>query len=273
MRYVGTLLKNIALYLSLGTIYCVGFSPAHAQLFSSRIQPADIVNIVRNRGFSEIQSPYFRGDVYIVDATERRGLRVRLVVDPRTGDIVERLVIGRNNKVYPAGPSSVEAPLGVERQVIDRTYLDNDRQSRSSVEIDEPRSRIQQVRPARKRINQNSIIDTDAPNSVQPSVPNIENTVPQQQQPSQTPSNTVIDTPKNEPAKLPDIKLPQIQSSPTSIEQPNTSSSASTSPSTTKSVEPSLTPTDLPSSGQTQRGTRENPRKVGPIISSPTGMQ
>jgi hypothetical protein len=102
MRFVSTPQIILMFCIMIGIFEA---QPAQAQLFFSRIPPADVVSIVRNRGFYDVSPPYFRGDVYVVDATERKGLRVRLIVEPRSGEIVERLIIGRNNRVYPSGPN------------------------------------------------------------------------------------------------------------------------------------------------------------------------
>ena len=260
MRYVGTLLKNVFFCLFLG-ISCLYFAPsAQAQLFFSRIPPADIVNIVRNRGFYDVENPYFRGDVYVIDATERRGLRVRLIVDPRTGDIVERLIIGRNNRVYPAGPNGVGSTRGVERQVLEQPSLDDEKHSRSSVDIDEPNSRIRQVRPTKKRAKQESSVEIITPSVAQPALP----------QPF-LPRPQIIEAPKDEPLKLPSSNP---NSQPSSVELPKTQMAPSSGvPSTSKQLEP-LTPTlSSPNNEQIQRGTKENPRKVGPIIPLPIGVQ
>ena len=255
MRYVGTLLKNMMFCFSLSIAFFSVIPCSQAQLFFSRIPPADIVSIVRNRGFYDVDNPYFRGDVYVIDATERRGLRVRLVVDPRTGDIVERLIVGRNNRVYPAGPNNAAEQLGVEKRIIERPTLDNDRQSQSSVNIEEPNPNIRQVRPLKRRSKQDSSVNIVTPNTVKPTLPNMQ----------------IIEVPKEEPSKLP---ASNVQSQPSSIEVPKTPSTPSASVSSQpKVLEPSFDMPATPIEGQTQRGTRENPRKVGPIISPPVGAK
>ncbi len=268
MRYVGTLLKNMVLCLGVGFTIFEPAGTAHAQLFFSRIPPGDIVNIVRNRGFYDVENPYFRGDVYVVDASERRGLRVRLVVDPRTGDIVERLIVGRNNRVYPAGPNVVTVPpLGVERQVFDRPAIDNERKSRSTIELDEDRPRVRQVRPVKKRVKQEPFIDPVAPSAAQPlAAPNsqIIDTRPQ------APSSVIIEAPKDKPVDSVPMKS-QIQ--PPSAEPSKALNPFPATAPSVKSADPAPTTPVQPNSGQTQRGTRENPRKVGPILPPPIGVE
>jgi hypothetical protein len=239
--------------------------PAHSQLFFSRIAPVDVVNIVRNRGFTDVAVPYFRGDVYVVDATERRGVRVRLIVDPRSGDIVERLIVGRNNRVYPAGPN-MEEPLGVERPVRNRRIIEGDARDNersSNVEIDEPRSNIRQIPSKKRRVQRKE------PVSIQPSEasPQIIEVNPEKQPANKEPpppSNVQIVPPRVEPSKMSDpAKSPIIVAPPVASNPP-----LQAVPPPAKVLEPSTT-----APGQTQRGTRENPRKIGPIVPPPIGVE
>ncbi len=206
----------------------------NAQLFFNRLAPADIANAVRNRGFYDVAYPYFRGDIYVVDATERRGLRVRLVVDPRTGEITERLIIGRNNRVYPAQSNIIDRNYddnnGREQRVIERP------QPRSNVEVDEPSPRIKSVQQKKRRVEQPA---TAEPKSdiviVRPTI----------DQPVVLPKEPIgIVTPRS--------AVPNVQP-------------------------PALTQPVIAAPTQAERGTRENPRnvgpKVGPIVPAPIGVE
>lgn len=262
MRFVST--SHIIL------IFCVmlvfgHIQPAHAQLFFSRIPPADVVNIVRNRGFTDVALPYFRGDVYVLDATERRGVRVRLIVDPRSGDIVERLIVGRNNRVYPAGPN-MEEPLGVERPVRNRRIIEGDARDNersSNVEIDEPRSNIRQIPPKKRRIQRKDPVSSQ-PTEVNPQIIEVNpEKTPADKEPT-PPSNVQIMSPRVEPSKISDpVKSPIIITPPVA-----SNPTLQAVPPAAKVLEPSTT-----APGQTQRGTRENPRKIGPIVPPPIGVE
>ncbi len=252
--------------------------PAQAQLFFSRIPPADVVNIVRNRGFYDVSAPYFRGDVYVVDATERRGLRVRLIVEPRSGEIVERLIIGRNNRVYPSGPN-MEEPMGVERPVrnrrnIERYEIDEERSSGSSVDVDEPRSRIRQIPPKKQRVKQNTPeVTTQTPLQNNPQIIEInpEKRLPENRpadKETTSPSNVQIVPPRSEQLKTPAVS-PAIVTPPISAAPPVVNNlPLQAVPPPSKVLEPSTT-----APGQAQRGTRENPRKVGPVVPPPIGLE
>jgi resuscitation-promoting factor RpfA len=258
-------------------MFCILFAaadmqPAKAQLFFSRIPPADVVSIVRNRGFYDVTFPYFRGDVYVVDASERRGLRVRLIVDPRTGEIVERLIIGRNNRVYPAGPN-MEEPLGVERparnrRMIDPDMGDDERPSpNSNVDVNERRSRIKQIPPKKQRVKRDEPV-VSTPVEANPQIIEVRpekalpDKTPVEQMPA-TPSNVQIVPPRVDPPKTGDLTKTPIITPPVVSAPP-----LQAVPPPAKALEPSTT-----APGQTQRGTRENPRKIGPIVPPPIGLE
>jgi resuscitation-promoting factor RpfA len=269
MRFVSTPQIILMFCIMIGIFEA---QPAQAQLFFSRIPPADVVNIVRNRGFYDVSSPYFRGDVYVVDATERRGLRVRLIVEPRSGEIVERLTIGRNNRVYPSGPN-MEEQLGVERPVRNRRNLeryetDDERSPASSVDIEEPRSRIREIPPKKRRVRQNTpetTTQTPLQNNPQIIEINPEKRLPENRPADKevtSPSNVQIVPPRTEPLKTPAVS-PAIVTPPVVNTPP-----LQAVPPPAKVLEPSTT-----APGQTQRGTRENPRKIGPIVPPPIGVE
>jgi resuscitation-promoting factor RpfA len=250
-------------------MFCILFAaadmqPAKAQLFFSRIPPADVVSIVRNRGFYDVSAPYFRGDVYVVDASERRGLRVRLIVDPRSGDIVERLIIGRNNRVYPAGPN-MEEPLGVERPARNRRIIEGDGRDderSSNVDIDEPRSNLRQIPPKKRRVQRKEPVSSQ-PTEANPQIIEVNpEKQPANKEPT-PPSNVQIVPPRVDPPKTLDLTKTPIITPPVVSAPP-----LQAVPPPEKVLEPSTT-----APGQTQRGTRENPRKIGPIVPAPIGLE
>lgn len=68
----------------------------------------EVVDDLRDRGFSEIGRPRYDGRNYRVEATSPRGQRVRLVVDAREGDVIGREPLGGvyypSDRVRPAVP-------------------------------------------------------------------------------------------------------------------------------------------------------------------------
>ncbi|MCG5245449.1 hypothetical protein [Methylorubrum extorquens] len=68
----------------------------------------EVVDELRDRGFSEIGRPRYDGRNYRVEATSPRGQRVRLVVDAREGDVIGREplegVYYPSDRVRPAAP-------------------------------------------------------------------------------------------------------------------------------------------------------------------------
>lgn len=70
-------------------------APASAQWFSREeivrespvVTPGEVVRLLARRGYDEFTRPHFTGAAYVVDATDRRGDRVRVVVDAYEGEI------------------------------------------------------------------------------------------------------------------------------------------------------------------------------------------
>jgi hypothetical protein len=59
-----------------------GIAPGHKLLGAN-----DIVSSLQNKGFRDIAPPQRRGATYITEATGRRGERVRLIINGRSGGI------------------------------------------------------------------------------------------------------------------------------------------------------------------------------------------
>ncbi len=259
MRHVNVTKKILFFCISISTASLTGASSASAQLFFSRIPPGEIVSLVRSRGYYDVAYPYYRGDIYVVDATERRGMRVRLVVDPRSGEIVERLVIGRDRRVYPVGPA-IAAPLGVERPV-----LDNDRESRSTVQIEEPRRKSKQRAKRREPVIETAPADIAPIPQLLPAAPQAEPessvqivpTAPRTRQPSR---QSVVPSEPVEP----------VQRGGQATEVPVVSSPAISAPTAPPPKPPGPV---IAAPGPTERGTKDNPRKVGPIVPPPVGLE
>ena len=72
------------------------------------LPPREVVDDLRDRGFSEIARPRYDGRNYRVEATSPRGQRVRLVVDAREGDVIGREPLG--GVYYPADRVRPAAP-------------------------------------------------------------------------------------------------------------------------------------------------------------------
>jgi hypothetical protein len=97
------------------------------------------------------------------------------------------------------------------------------------VDIEEPRSRIREIPPKKRRVRQNTPeATTQTPLQNNPQIIEIN---PEKRLPENTPPLQAVPP----PAKV---------------------------------LEPSTT-----APGQTQRGTRENPRKIGPIVPPPIGVE
>ena len=72
------------------------------------LPPREVVDDLRDRGFTEIARPRYDGRHYRVEATSPRGQRLRLVVDAREGDVIGREPLGGvyypSERVRPAAP-------------------------------------------------------------------------------------------------------------------------------------------------------------------------
>ncbi|WP_438344553.1 hypothetical protein [Methylorubrum populi] len=85
------------------------YGPPRAVFFeeSGLLPPREVVDDLRDRGFSEIARPRYDGRNYRVEATSPRGQRVRLVVDAREGDVIGREPLG---VYYPSDRGRPAAP-------------------------------------------------------------------------------------------------------------------------------------------------------------------
>ena len=72
--------------------------------YRSGIDPAAVVDLVRAEGFRQLTPPVYRGDVYVLEATDARGARVRLFVDADRGFIRGGQVIGRERAAREPPP-------------------------------------------------------------------------------------------------------------------------------------------------------------------------
>ena len=242
-------------------------TPVQAQLFFSRLPPGQIIAIVRSQGYQNPSYPYFRGDIYVVDAFDPRGVRVRLVIDPRSGDIVERLLI-RNQRVI-AVPDA------------ERGYSRSTRILNPSEEAAEGQRRTPQPprRAARRPVEQPAV--ERAPDIA----------APVEQQPRERPAEPIApgvaqepSRPRNRPLSLPRETVPREtvpretvprETAPKEAVPRETvqgGSSSSSAPSATGPSAPSV-PGDSGAGNSSasggERGTRSNPRRVGPVILPP----
>jgi hypothetical protein len=200
--------------VSVGVLTLGNTSQASAQwFFSSRLEPKDIIGIIHREGYRETSYPYFRGDIYVVDAVDPRGRNQRLILDPKSGEIVERLIIGRDQRLYPTG-------LGKE------PLTGPNRNGDGKQSVDSRQAQLAKPKKAPTAPKQAGP-ETDAPEvSVQaPAAP---------------------------------AQAPQPKSAPAISAPIPTSAASSTVPAA-----------PAPSSGE--RGTKENPRRVGPVMAPAAG--
>jgi len=94
-------------------------APPPAQSFPGFVSSYEIVRIIRGAGFTPQAPPLREGTIYVVRATDFRGVLMRVVVDARTGGLrdVTRIVPGpgRYGQLYGApgldDPASFDALL------------------------------------------------------------------------------------------------------------------------------------------------------------------
>lgn len=86
--------RRTALAALLPLLPLMAASPAGAQWFGGEVvvreavvPPGDVLRLLARRGYDEFSRPRFTGQAYVVDATDRRGDRVRVVVDAFEGEI------------------------------------------------------------------------------------------------------------------------------------------------------------------------------------------
>lgn len=86
------------------------YGPPRAVYFEDAglLPPREVVDDLRDRGFTEIARPRYDGRNYRVEATSPRGQRLRLVVDAREGDVIGREPLGGvyypSERIRPAAP-------------------------------------------------------------------------------------------------------------------------------------------------------------------------
>jgi hypothetical protein len=61
---------------------------------SAPLHPAEIVDIlIEDYGFQAVRRPRFTGPIYVAEGVDRRGATVRVFIDSRSGEVVEREVL------------------------------------------------------------------------------------------------------------------------------------------------------------------------------------
>ena len=119
--------RKAGLFAACGVAAWLAAVPASAQWFGGYgyapperpIPPHGIVRILSSRGFLEITPPRFAGDVYVVDAMNRFGERLRLTIDAYEGGVVARRRLAHGGP-HPgpapgpayAGPPDTGPPIG-----------------------------------------------------------------------------------------------------------------------------------------------------------------
>ena len=207
-------------------------APGAAQLFFSRLPPGQIVTIVRSQGYRNPSNPFFRGDIYVVDAFDPRGQNVRLVINPSSGEIVERLLI-RNQRVIPAPDSQ---PLFVQPR---QRYLNP---SDEAAQTERRAGKARRI--ARRPVERAPVFEPGA--RVRPPDP----------APAEANAPAQSNAPATAPAAPPRAAIapPAEPAPPRAIE--------------TRPVQQGEAAQGAPP-GPGDRGTRTSPRRVGPVILPP----
>lgn len=67
------------------------------------LHPADVTEILRDKGFRAVDVLHRQGDVFVVNAVSPRTGRTRLIVDAYEGEILERFAVGSQRPVTTTG--------------------------------------------------------------------------------------------------------------------------------------------------------------------------
>src|SRR5690348_1033561 len=76
------------------------------------VPPQDVFAMLRETGFSPIGVPQLRGNVYVVAAVDRRGDDGRVIVDARTGQIINFMPADRMDDPYEGEAAYGAPPYG-----------------------------------------------------------------------------------------------------------------------------------------------------------------
>lgn len=230
----------------------MGSSPASAQLFfSRRLPPGQIITIVQSRGYSLPSYPYYRGDIYVVDATEPRGNRVRLVIDPNSGEIVERLLIRQQRVIPGPGFDDTYVRSGVPR------IVNPSEEAAGGPKIERPRIKRAARRPAEHPAETGSPSETPA--AVAPTEQPPQAAVPKESAPKDTAPAEGIARPTRPVATPRETPAAPVAAAP-----------SAPAPSTAQAAPPAET---SPAPGSPERGTKANPRRVGPVLPPAVGVE
>jgi hypothetical protein len=164
MRRVRSLLAGMLLGVASMALGPIG--PASAQDYPDDvIRPIEILNYLYENGFSRVRMPKLRGDVYVILATDRRGQRLRLVVDAYDGTLVDR------------------RPVGPDRATANRRYAEDgvvfgEPVPDSSVQIDQPRPKPKKKKTKIASLPPDPTSTLDAPGAAPDPVPVVEDPKP-----------------------------------------------------------------------------------------------
>ncbi|MBK9081617.1 MAG: hypothetical protein IPL88_05820 [Rhizobiales bacterium] len=78
--------------------------------YESALRPMEIAEAVRDQGYRPATRPWSNGEVYVVDAFDHGGRRVRLIVDAYEGVIVKRFMQAEPAPRRMAGVDRLEPP-------------------------------------------------------------------------------------------------------------------------------------------------------------------
>lgn len=84
------------------------------------VMPSDVMSSVRSTGLRPVSRPVLRGRRYVLHAIDTDGVPVRVVVNARTGEVMNVRAVGPNG----GQPQSAGRRMGPGGQRADRSYID-----------------------------------------------------------------------------------------------------------------------------------------------------
>jgi hypothetical protein len=114
--------QKIAIYAGLLAIGLAGSAPAMAQVLpypaANGLPPYEVVALVRSAGLEPVTRPVRHGPAYVLQAINKGGKEVRVVVDARTARIVRVVNLGPARaaaapEVPPLPPPYARPPAGI----------------------------------------------------------------------------------------------------------------------------------------------------------------
>lgn len=213
----------------------LGATPAQAQFFAygynerfyirPEIGPVDVVEIVYDAGFRRPSRPVYQGDVYLIDATDEDGSRVRLTVDSYSGFIIRTVMLSR--------PVPGPRPPVAER----RNRLDDE----ASIQRVPGSGPVLRDTPPRRQAPTRTVPDDEAIEGLNPRTTPAPRPAPAQRPRAERP-------PVERPIETPRRRIEPRQVEPRQTPPAGTATAPSTAP--------------APSTSGVGSGTREAPRRI-----------